>query len=224
MSTTSETPGCQRPRAAGWRRALVGALVFALARPAAAAPGAPPEAPATVDAALAAGDLGTARALAEKAREADPSAENWRREAEVCERLADYACARAAWKGHVAALPAGAEREAGEARLAALEDMSRGTVADEAASTHRAALDKARADKDASLRPKPAVAEGPKPAPPKRERIVKKWYFWVTTIAIAAAAGAITGIAIQAARDERADDLDEGARLRFQPEGLGLRF
>nr|WP_276603403.1 serine/threonine-protein kinase [Nannocystis pusilla] len=99
MSTTSETPGCQRPRAAGWRRALVGALVFALARPAAAAPGAPPEAPATVDAALAAGDLGTARALAEKAREADPSAENWRREAEVCQRLADYACARAAWKG-----------------------------------------------------------------------------------------------------------------------------
>ncbi|MCY1006611.1 hypothetical protein OV079_13830 [Nannocystis pusilla] len=53
---------------------------------------------------------------------------------------------------------------------------------------------------------------------------MKKWYFWVTTIAIAAAAGAITGIAIQAARDERADDLDEGARLRFQPEGLGLRF
>lgn len=224
MSTTSETPRCQRPRAAGWRRALVGALVFALARPAAAAPGAPAEAPATVDAALAAGDLGTARALAEQARAADPSADNWRREAEVCQRVADYACARAAWKGHLAALPKGADRASAEAQLAALEDMSRGTVEDEAASTHRAGLDKARADKDGAVRPKPAIAEGPKPGPVKRERIVKKWYFWVTTIAIAAAAGAITGIAIQAARDERTDDLDERARLRFQPEGLGLRF
>lgn len=224
MSTTSESPRCHRPRAAGWRRALVGALVFALARPAAAAPGGPAEAPATVEAAVAAGDLGTARDLAAKARVAEPTADNWRREAEVCQRLADYACARAAWKGHLEALPAGADREQGEAGLAALEDMSRGTVADEAASTHRAQLDKARADKEAALRPAPAVAEGPKKAPAKRERIVKKWYFWVTTIAIAAAAGAITGIAIQAARDERADDLDERARLRLQPEGLGLRF
>jgi len=198
--------------------------VFALARPAAAAPSGPAEAPTTVEAALAAGDLETARNVAEKARVADPSPDNWRREAEVCERLADYACARAAWKGHLAALPAGAEREPAEAKLAALEDMSRGTVADEATSTHRAGLDKARADKDAALRPQSKVAEGPKPTPAKRERIVKKWYFWVTTIAIAAAAGAITGIAIQAARDERTDDLDERARVRLMPDGLGLRF
>ncbi|MFY0530684.1 hypothetical protein [Nannocystis pusilla] len=196
--------------------------MFALARPAAAAPGARPRRRRPSRRRSPPGTSGR-RALAEKAREADPSAENWRREAEVCQRLADYACARGL-EGARGGPAGGAEREAGEAQLAALEDMSRGTVADEAASTHRAALDKARADKDASLRPKPAVAEGPKPVPPKRERIVKKWYFWVTTIAIAAAAGAITGIAIQAARDERADDLDEGARLRFQPEGLGLRF
>ncbi|MCY1062917.1 hypothetical protein [Nannocystis sp. SCPEA4] len=222
MSTTSETP--RFGRAAGWRRALVGALVFALARPVAAAPGGPAEAPATVEAALAAGDLATAHTLAEKARVADPSPDNWRREAEVCQRLADYACARAAWKGHLDALPDGADRESAEAQLAALEDMSRGTVTDEAPSTHRAGLDKARADKEAALRPKPAVAEGPKKAPAKRDRIVKKWYFWVTTIAIAAAAGAITGIAIQAARDERSDDLDEAARVRLMSEGLGLRF
>ena len=54
---------------------------------------------------------------------------------------------------------------------------------------------------------------------------MKKWYFWGTTIAIAAAAGAITGIAIQAARDERADDLEKDVRLPTgRPDGLGLRF
>jgi hypothetical protein len=223
MSTTSETP--RWLRGASWRRALVGALALALARPAAAAPAEPaPQAPTTVEAALAAGDLGTARSLAEQARTADPSPENWRREAEVCQRLADYACARAAWKGHLEALPQGADRGEAEAKLAELEDMSRGTVADEAPSIHRARLDQARAEKEAALRPQPAVAEGPKPAPAKRERIVRKWYFWVTTIAIAAAAGAITGIAIQAARDERADALGERARLNLGPGGFGLRF
>lgn len=223
MSTTSETPRWLR-RANG-RRALVGALVLALARPAAAAPaGASQEAPTTVEAALETGDLTTARSLAEKARAADPSPENWRREAEVCRRLADYACARAAWKGHLEALPKGADRGEAEARLAEIEDMSRGTVADEAPSTHRATLDKARADKLAALSPEAAAAEGPKPAPVKRERIVRKWYFWVTTIAIAAAAGAITGIAIQAARDERRDDLGERGRVNLPPGGLGLRF
>lgn len=206
-------------------RALVCGLALLVAQPATAGPGqAAVAAPATIEAALETGDLGTARTLAEQARVADPSASNWRREAEVCGRLGDVACARAAWQGHLKALPKGADRGEAEAQLAALEDMSRGTVSDEAASTHRAALDEARADKEAALRPAPALAEGPKPAPPKRERIVKKWYFWVTTIAIAAAAGAITGIAIQAARDERADDLDEGTRAPVAPEGLGLRF
>lgn len=181
----------------------------------------PPE-PATVEAALAGGDLSAARTLAEAARKAAPTAEHWRAEAEVCERLADHACARAAWEGHLAALPASGDRKAGEAALARLDEVSRGTVEDEPASTHRAALDKARADREAALLPKPAPADAPKPTPPRRERIVKKWYFWVTTLAIAAAAGAITGIAVKAARDEQPDVLD--ARRALLPGGLGLRF
>lgn len=203
-------------------RAIACGLVLLCARPAAAAPSAVE--PTTVDAALASGDLASARSLAEAARIADPSPANWRREAELCARLADFACARAAWQGHLAALPAGADRAAGAAGLAAIEELSRGTVGDEPASTHRAALDRARDEREAALRPKPALADAPKPAaPPKRERIVTKWYFWVTTLAIAAAAGAITGIAIQAARDEQPDALDQ-ARTVPPPQGFGLRF
>lgn len=182
----------------------------------------PPSEPATVDAALASGDLSAARSLAETTRKQAPTAEHWRAEAEVCERLADHACARTAWEGHLAALPASEDRKPGEAALARLEEASRGTVADEPASTHRAALDRARAEREAALLPKPAPADAPKPMPPRRERIVKKWYFWVTTLAIAAAAGAITGIAIKAARDEQPDVLD--AKRALLPGGLGLRF
>ena len=60
-----------------------------------------------------------------------------------------------------------------------------------------------------------------------RERIVKKWYFWVTILAIAASGAAITGIAIKAANDERKDSLDPSAgRVRLGPldQGFGLRF
>jgi hypothetical protein len=203
-------------------KAIVCALALACARPVAAAPG---EAPASVEAALAAGDLSTARTFAEEARRAEPSPANWRREAEVCTLLADYACAEAAWQGNLAATPAGGDRKDAEAALAEVEELSRGTVRDEPTSTHRAGLDKARADKEAALRPKPAPQVQPKPAPVKRERIVKKWYFWVSMIAIAAAAGAITGIAVQAARDEQSDDLDKRVPVPLPPpQGFGLRF
>ncbi|HEY8375172.1 MAG TPA: hypothetical protein VIK91_01730, partial [Nannocystis sp.] len=148
--------------------------------------------------------------------------------AEVCTRLADLVCARAAWQGYLAAPPKGADRGPAEAALREIEDMSRGTVADEGASTHRERLDRERAEREAAAKPAAPVAKEERPKPPKRERIVKKWYFWVTTLAIAAAAGAITGIAIQAARDERADDLDERARVPVgpppPPQGFGLRF
>lgn len=203
-------------------RAIACALALVCARPAAAAP--PAGEPATIEAALSAGDLASARSLVEAARIADPSPALWQREAELCTRLADLACARAAWQGHLAALPKGADRGPGEAGLAAIEEMSRGTVGDEPTSTHRAELDAARAAREAALLPKPAISDAPPPKPaPRRERIVTKWYFWVTTLAIAAAAGAITGIAIQAARDEQPDALDQ-ARSVAPPQGLGLRF
>lgn len=201
-------------------KAIACVLALACARPASAAPA---EAP-NVEAALAAGDLATARTLAEEARRAEPNPANWRREAEVCGQLADYACARAAWQGFLAVAPAG-ERGEAQAALAELEDLARGTVQDEPASEHRAELDRRRAAREAALRPAPAVKEPPRPVPVKRERIVKKWYFWVSMAAIAAAAGAITGIAVQAARDEQSDDLDRRAAVPLPPpQGLGLRF
>ena len=202
-------------------KAIACALALVCARPASAAPA---EAPRSVESALAAGDLATARTLAEEARRADPSLANWRREAEVCGRLADYACARAAWQGYLKIAPEG-ERGEAQASLAELDDLSRGTVGDEPASDHREALDRQRAAREAALKPAPAAKEPPRPAPAKRERIVKKWYFWVSMVAIAAAAGAITGIAVQAARDEQADDLERApVPVPPPPQGLGLRF
>ncbi|MEZ4382805.1 MAG: hypothetical protein R3A79_15835 [Nannocystaceae bacterium] len=215
--------------------ALVGCLSLGIAlgpRPVLAAP-AGPAAPASVDAALDSGDLTSARELAVNAREADPSAANWAQEAEVHAARGDYAAAIAAWEGHRDALPEAdaAGRDAAAQRIAELDERARGTVADEPASTHRDALDKDRADRLAALTPK-VDAPKPKPKPPKpKERIIKKWYFWVTVAALAASAGAITGIAIQAARDEQADDLSRRGAAPggpppgpLGPGGLTIRF
>ena len=188
--------------------------------------------PTSVEAALAAGDLTAARGLAESARKAAPSVASWGAEAEVCERQEDLACARAARaQQRDLAAKGSPERDAAAARLAVLEDMSRGTVADEPASTRRVQLDKDRADRELALLPKPKV-DKPKPvAPPPKEKIVKKWYFWVTLLAIAASGAAITAFAVKAAKDDRPDDLDASAgrvRLMGPPgppdQGFGLRF
>ena len=152
---------------------------------------------------------------------------SWGILAEVCERQHDFACAREArTQQRDLAAKGSPEREAATARLAALEDMSRGTVADEPASTRRAGLDKARADRELALLPKPKL-DMPKPkAPPPREKIVKKWYFWVTILAIAASGAAITAFAVKAAKDDQPDDLDASAgRVRLPlDQGFGLRF
>ncbi len=183
-------------------------------------------APSSVEGALASGDLTAARSLAESAREASPSAASWGVLAEVCERQEDLVCARVArTQQRDLAAKGSAEREAATVKLAALEDMSRGTVADEPASTRRAALDQARADRELALLPKPKV-DKPKPAPPPpKEKIVKKWYFWVTILAIAASGAAITAFAVKAAKDDQPDDLDTSAgRVRLMDQGFGLRF
>jgi hypothetical protein len=227
------------------RRALqglgLGALVSCLSlgltlgpRPVlAAAPSGAAAAPATVDAALESGDLSSARELAVAAREDDPSAANWAKEAGVHEARADYAAAIAAWEGHRDALPEddASGRAAADSKIADLEERSRGAVADEPASTHRDEFDKDRAARLAALQPKVDKPK-PKPKPPKpKERIIKKWYFWVTVAALAASAGAITGIAIQAARDEQADDLSRRGAVPggpppgpLGPGGLTIRF
>jgi hypothetical protein len=174
------------------------------------------------------GDLSAAREQAEAARKASPSARTWAAEARVCERQGDLACARTA-RGQQRALArdGSPERAEAEARLAELEDMSRGTVADEPASTRRAELDAQRSARDLVKPPAPLLDRAPVQPPPPRERIVKKWYFWVTILAIAASGAAITGIAIKAANDERKDSLDPSAgRVRLGPldQGFGLRF
>lgn len=178
-----------------------------------------------VDEALSGGDLTTAREQAVEEREATPSAATWKTEAEVHEARGDYAAAIAAWTAHRDALPESDTqgRAAAEAKIAALQEASRGTVADEPASTHRAAFDAKRAV------PPPVVAAPPPVEPDTtqpQDRIVRKWYFWVTIGAIVASAGAITGIAIKAARTEQKDALD-GASAASGPLSTGpalLRF
>jgi hypothetical protein len=193
-------------------------LVLALAL---AAPPAGADAAAAV--AAAAEDLSAERAEAEAARKQAPGVATWGREAEVCERLADYACARAAWTEQRALTAAGSpERAAADEKLARLGDLSRGTVADEPASTRRAENDRARQKPLVTVAPAPTVDK--KPAPVKHERIVKKWYFWVTVIAIAASGAAITAIAVDAAKDEQkgAQPVTSAGSVRL--EGFGLRF
>lgn len=162
-----------------------------------------------------AGDLSADVEAATEARKADPSAEHWRAEAQARERLGDFVGAQEAYRGELGTLPEDAidARRRSEADWERMREQARGKVADEPASTHRAEFDRRWAP--------PVPAEQLKPAPrpkadpvidePKDERIVTKWYFWVTVAAIAASAGAVTGIAIKAARDERSDALDASA-------------
>jgi hypothetical protein len=146
---------------------------------------------------------------ARAATEADPSAANWHAQGVLLEQLGDYEGAAAAYSAEIDALgeTADAERTAARRDLQRVRDKARGRVDDEPASTHRAELDQQWAPTKA----KPAkskVAPCPEPEPEPRDRIVRKWYFWVTVVAIVASAAAVTGIAIKASRDERRDALD----------------
>jgi len=158
------------------------------------------------------GDLRAAADEATAAREADPSPANWHREGEALEDLGDYEGAAQAYQGELDALPADDEaaREAARGDLQRMRDASRGRVADEPASTHRKELDEkwAPPKREKKAKPKPKVAVEPTGDP--KDRIVRKWYFWVTVVAIVASAAAVTGIAIKASRDERKDALSLG--------------
>jgi len=177
------------------------------------------------------GDLSAQAEAAVAAREAEPTPAAWRAEAQAKEAMGDYRGAEAAYAGERDALPEGdidARRKA-EVDWERMREQARGTVEDEPRSTHRAELDGqwvAPASPE-ELRPVPR----PKADPtiddgPRSERIITKWYFWVTVAAIAASAGAVAGIAIKAARDERSDALDASA-LQPMPMGRtpgGFRF
>ncbi|MEM7153057.1 MAG: hypothetical protein AAF799_09445 [Myxococcota bacterium] len=182
-----------------------------------------PAQPDTLEGALESGDLDAAEELAAQAREADPSAANWQREGEVLEQSGEYQRAAEAYRE--AKKAAGEDAEAASAAdegLARVSAAARGTVADEPASTHREQLDERWA-------PKPPPKPEPKPEPPPvqepaSDRIVNKWYFWVTVGAIVASAAAVTTIAIRASRDDQPDALDS-LTVQPGPRGLGvLRF
>ena len=175
-----------------------------------------------------AGDLSGAVEGAQETRLADPSAETWRTEAQAREAAGDYAGAQAAYAAELEALPEDAidARRRSSADWERVRETSRGRVTDEPVSSHRAELDSewvAPVPKEQiTPRPRPVVATTTDDR--GDERIVTKWYFWVTVAAITASAAAVTGIAIKAARDERKDALDASA---FSPSMRGpalIRF
>jgi hypothetical protein len=173
------------------------------------APPAEAEAPAEdpIGAAVERGDLSEAAEQATAARRQDPSPANWRREAEILEQKGDLEGAATAYQGELDALPKDDPgRDRAQSDLHRVREQARGRVETEPASTHREEL-------DATWGPKTKKAPSkkrPKAAAPTaaEDRIVRKWYFWVTVAAIVASAAAVTGIAIKAARDERRDALD----------------
>jgi hypothetical protein len=155
---------------------------------------------------------------AQAARKANPSAQTWRAEGRAHEQLGDLEGAESAYRAGIGAASE-AERAALQTDLDRVVAARRGKAADEPASTHRKELDaKWGGAKGTAKAPK--GSSEPLPAQPKNDRIVTKWYFWVTVLAIAASAAAVTGIAIKAARDERKDALDR----RFTPPGGAQRW
>jgi hypothetical protein len=155
-----------------------------------------------------AGDLTTQREQAAAATRADPSAANHHRDGQLAEQAGDYAAALAAYEAELAATRDAAERTKVQADLGRVRVAMRGRVADEPKSTHRKELDArwAPVKKDDGAGKAKTIATDP--GPQKKDRIVKKWYFWVAIIAIAASAAAVTGIAVKAARDDKPDALD----------------
>lgn len=175
-----------------------------------------------VEAALADGDLGTARDRVVALTDSEPSTENLELEASVWLALGDYANAKRALREAIDGLPEDAHeslRADLEAEHDRIEEASRGTVADEPASTHRERLDEQRALANAVPEPPPAPTPVDEPKP---EPIVKKWYFWVTLGAIVASAGAIAGVAIQSRVDE--NNGDAASRTPAPAGGLVFRF
>lgn len=229
----------RHPRAVGLGRSLCAGLValtlgFALPVAAAPAQGPAAEGPAApasevpeeaaVRSALEAGDLSSARELAQARSAADPSADNFALEAEAHLALGDYQQAKAALDRAIAALPEQADAE--RAELTQLRDdielRARGAKPDEPESTHREQFDRERAERLAALAPKPTPTPEPVDQPKPREPIVKKWYFWVTLGAIVATAGAIVGVAVAANVDEQKGTAM--GRQAASPGGLTLRF
>jgi tetratricopeptide (TPR) repeat protein len=219
---TAATPARATPWAAPSSATLQPASAASASTASALAP-ASTAAPTTIDGALEAGDLSTAKALAQEARKAEPTAAAWQREGEVLEQAGDYREAAKAYRAAKKAAGEDAEAVAtAEESLGRVKASARGTVADEPKSTHRAELDP-RWEPPPPKKVAPPPEPEPEP-PPEGDRIVTKWYFWVTVGAIAASAAAVAAIAIRAARDDQPDALDSLAPAPAGPGPGVLRF
>lgn len=167
----------------------------------------------TTEDAVASGDLTTMREQAAAATKADPSPANHHREGQLAEQAGDDAAALTAYQAELAATKDAAARKSVEADIARVREGMRGRVADEPASTHRKELDKRWGAEKAAAKPKASAPIAADPGPQKKEKIVRKWYFWVAVVAIAASAAAVTAIAITAAKDDKPDSLDRRAPI-----------
>jgi hypothetical protein len=157
-----------------------------------------------------AGDLTAQREAAIAERTATPTADTYHREAELAERAGDWSAAITAYQGELARLGKDdAARARAQQGLSRVRERARGVVADEGKSSHREQLDAAWAQPES--KPAPSKPQPLAERPTKDDRIVKKWYFWVTIGAIVASAAAVNGIAIKASRDDKPDSLDRRA-------------
>jgi hypothetical protein len=204
---------------------LVAPLALVATPASAARREAPGPAPATTTAApvdeVDTADLTTLREQAATDVASNPTASNHRRMAELAEKAGDYEAATTHYQAELKQPPANdaAGRARATADLQRVREASRGVIADEGASKHRAALDQKRSPSKPPETKPPVVAQPPAKVAGD-DRIVKKWYFWVTLGAIAGAAAAVTAIAIKASRDDKPDALERMGRLS----GAGLRF
>jgi len=179
--------------------------------------------------ARAAGDLQTAFESARTARQAAPSAATWHAEADLLEQMGDFAGAEAAYRSELEALPkdAAAPRKAAQEDLDRVRERARGRVSDEPESAHREMFDArwmviapSSGKETSKSRPKLAAAVPDVPPP---EPVYRKWYFWVTILALVGSVAAVTVVGVRANRQDRPDALDP--RLAPRPMGLdALRF
>ncbi|TPV95467.1 MAG: tetratricopeptide repeat protein, partial [Myxococcales bacterium FL481] len=175
---------------------------YTTAQPAPAAQPAP-QPVGSVDDALSQGDYATALQRAQSARIANPSAVNWLVEGVVLDRSGNYDAAIAAYSKYLELTQVGGDpnkRAEVQARVAALQNASQGTIAQDPASAEA----QRAAQAQVATSPGGTSSSAAVDATPKA---TGRWFFWVALAAVVASAGIIAGVAIKASNDEDSDDL-----------------
>ena len=158
-----------------------------------------------------------------------PTLETGRAWAQALEATGRYVEALAAWR-QVAELEdlTPSQQTQVRADVERVDGMARGRVVDDPASTERERIDRTREVEGPAPAPAPLNTAAPE-APAQADRVVEKWYFWVTLGVIVAAGATITGLAIQSATnpggvDDRARTSPGGSGHGPMPAATGLRF